>query len=347
MRIFSYRNKRRAKHLLIFLLVLLAAFIFFCLIRFIYLQRFLVYQDGKVSLDFEQNLVSQPAADSTSWSDEPIEIITEEAAVQVGNPMDEPRTALSGYYITTTMLTDLEGVSAALDVLEEPPEAIMVDLKSIYGNFYYSSGLTGAVTTTAADVSAVDSLLSALADEPGLYLVARIASLSDPNFALANQSCGLPLRSGALWVDTNNCYWLDPMDELVQRYLVSIAQELASMGFDEVVFDDFRIPDSGNIVYSSDYTREEAAGLAAEAICEMLADTPIRVSFNTDNPQVAAYTERVFLSSENGAQVASMVEAVQETLEDPATQIVFLTASRDTRFEEYSILRPLIEARQS
>lgn len=347
MRIFSYRNKRRAKHLLIFLLVLLAAFIFFCLIRFIYLQRFLVYQDGKVSLDFEQNLVSQPAADITSWSDEPIEIITEEAAVQVGNPMDEPRTALSGYYITTTMLTDLEGVSAALDVLEEPPEAIMVDLKSIYGNFYYSSGLTGAVTTTAADVSAVDSLLSALADEPGLYLVARIASLSDPNFALANQSCGLPLRSGALWVDTNNCYWLDPMDELVQRYLVSIAQELASMGFDEVVFDDFRIPDSGNIVYSSDYTREEAAGLAAEAICELLADTPIRVSFNTDNPQVAAYTERVFLSSENGAQVASMVDAVQETLEDPATQIVFLTASRDTRFEEYSILRPLIEARQS
>lgn len=347
MRLFSYRNKQRAKHFLIFLAILLAAFVALCLIRFIYLQRFLVYEGEQVSLDFEQNLVSQPTASNSSWMDEPIEIITEEATVQVGNPMDEPRSALSGYYITTTMLADMEGVSAALDALEESPKAIMVDLKSIYGNFYYSSGLTGAVTTTATDVSAVDSLLRSLADEPDLYLIARIASLSDPNFALANQSCGLPLRSGALWVDTNNCYWLDPMDELVQRYLVSIAQELASMGFNEIVFDDFRIPDSGNIVYSSDYTREEAAGLAAESIFNLLADTPIRVSFNTDNPQVAEHTERVFLVSENGAQVASLVESVQESLEDPATQIVFLTASRDTRFEEYSILRPLIEARQS
>lgn len=345
MRIFSYRNKRRVKRLLLAVVILLAVLLFFCLIRFVYLQRFLVYENGNVRLDYNQNLVSQPQ-EETPWTDEPVTIITEEAAVQVSNPLDEPRKALSGCYITTSMLTELDAVKAALSELDESPEAVLVDLKSIYGNFYYSSGLSGATMTTAADVPAVDSFLSELAGQPGLYLVARVASLSDPNFALANQACGLPLRSGALWVDTNNCYWLDPMDELVQRYLVSIAQELASLGFDEVVFDDFRIPDSGNIIYTTEYTREEAAGMAAQSIVEQLAGTPIRVSFNSSNALVAEHSERTYLVCEDGSQVSALVEGLSSVLDDPSTQVVFLTASRDTRFEGYGLLRPLIEARQ-
>lgn len=346
MRLFSYRNKRRLKGLLIVLAAAFFLVLFFCVIRFVYLQRFLVYENGSVRLDYTQNLTSQPST-SPDWSDEPISIITEEATVQESNPADEPRKALNGYYITTSMLTDLDAVTAAMSTLEETPQAILVDLKSVYGNFYYSSGLSGASMTTATDVTAVDAFLDSLASQSGLYLVARVASLSDPNFALANQACGLPLRSGALWVDTNNCYWLDPMDELVQRYLVSIAQELASMGFDEVVFDDFRIPDSGNIVYPTEYTREEYAAQAAEAITQALADTPIRISFNSSSPLVAAYSQRVFLVSDDGSQVASLIEGLQDVLEEPETQVVFLTASRDTRFEPYGILRPLIEDRQA
>lgn len=345
MRIFSYRNKRRVRRLLLAVVIVLAVLLFFCLIRFVYLQRFLVYENGNVRLDYDQNLVSQPQEDAL-FADEPITIITEEAAVQVSNPLDEPRAALNGCYITTSMLTQLDAVKAALSELDEIPEAVLVDLKSIYGNFYYSSDLSGATMTTAADVPAVDSFLSELAGQPGLYLVARVASLSDPNFALANQACGLPLRSGALWVDTNNCYWLDPMDELVQRYLVSIAQELASLGFDEVVFDDFRIPDSGNIIYTTEYTREEAAGMAAQSIVEQLADTPIRVSFSSSNALVAEHSERTYLVCEDGSQVSALVDGLSSVLDDPSTQVVFLTASRDTRFEGYGLLRPLIETRQ-
>lgn len=345
MRLFSYRNRRRAKLFVLALAAVLAVLLLFCIIRFIYLQRFLVYEQDGVRLDYSQDLTSQPTT-GPDWSGETIEIITEEATIQATNPLDEPRKTLSGYYITTKMLSDLDSVSTALTQLEQTPQTVMVELKSIYGNFYYSSGLSGVTMTTAADIGAVDTFLDSLASQSSVYLVARVASLSDPNFALANQSCGLPLRSGALWVDTNNCYWLDPMDELVQRYLVSIAQELASMGFDEIVFDDFRIPDSGNIIYTSDYTREEAAALAAQSICEQLADTPIRVSFNSSNSQVAQSSERVYLTCEDGSQVASLVENLQDVLEDPSTQIVFLTASRDTRFDGYGILRPLIEERQ-
>ena len=77
----------------------------------------------------------------------------------------------------------------------------------------------------------------------------------------------------------------------------------------------------------------------------MLVTDPIRVSFNSSNPKVAEVSDRVYLVTSDGASVADLVESVKEPLDDPAAQIVFITASRDTRFDGYGILRPLIEAR--
>lgn len=344
MRIFSYRNKRRAKQLLIILAAAFAVLFMFCICRFIYLERFLVYSNGTVKVDYEQKLDSQPQTNTQKWDSSEIQIITKDPAVQAVSAADEPMKQLSGYYITTEMLRELDSVTAAMAEVDEP-QTIMMDLKSIYGNFYYNSGAYGAVTATSADTDAIEDLIAQLAEQDGLYLIARIASLSDYNFALANQPSGLPMRSGALWMDSEGCYWLDPMSTTVQEYLVSIAQELALMGFDEIVFDDFRIPDSTSIVYEGEYTREEAAAEAAATIRSLLSSDAIRVSFNSSNPLVAESSDRVYLVTDNGSEVSGLVEGVQESVEDPTAQIVFLTASRDTRFNSYGLLRPLIEAR--
>jgi len=343
-RIFSYRNKRHIKQFIIVLAVVLSVLLMFCVCRFIYLQRYLIYSGGQVSLDFNQTLDRAPQDSVPKWDPSTVQIITKDPAIQQVNAADEPMKQLTGFYISTEMFKDLDYLNAAL-AEQQDIKTIMLDLKSVYGNFYYSSGTPGAKYTTAADVPAVDDLIERLAEMEGVYLIARIASLSDPNFALANQSCGLPLRSGALWVDDNNCYWLDPMATAVQEYLVTIAQELAVMGFDEVVFDDFRIPESTNIVYRSELSREDAAAEAAKSIRALLATDPIRVSFNSSNPKVAEVSDRVYLVTDDGASVAGLVDNVKEPLEDPTVQIVFLTASRDTRFDGYGLLRPLIEQR--
>jgi len=216
-------------------------------------------------------------------------------------------------------------------------------MKSIYGNFYYSSDLPGAITANA-DTDGISDLILQYEEAGTTYLAARIPAFTDNNFALENQSSGLPLRSGALWMDENNCYWLDPLAEDVQEYLISIASELSRMGFDEIVFDGFRIPDSENIVYDSgQFTREEAAAEAAQILREALEPLPVRISFGSESPLVASCTDRVYLTTENGAEVPDMVAAVADQLADSHAQIVFQTASRDTRFHGYGILRPLIE----
>lgn len=341
MRIFSYRNKRRAKLALAVVGAAVLVLLLVCLFRFVYLQRFLVYTPEGVQLNYDQDLqsgrVSREEADPDAF---PVTILPPSDSVAASAANEEMR-QLSGFYVTTDMLLDVPAVMEALEE-QESVSALLLEMKSIYGNFYYASTLPGAVQSSA-DISAVSALLEQLTAGEDLYLIAGVPAFSDNNFALANQPYGLPLSSGALWMDSNGCYWLDPLEEEVQNYLVSIAMELSNMGFDEVVFEDFMVPDSSNIVYDYEGTRDEAAAQAAQAIYAALGNYPIRVSFGTSSALVAQSADRVYLQASDGSAVAGMVESIQESLEDPSVQVVFLTASRDTRFEGYGILRPLIE----
>lgn len=344
MRIFSYRNKRYFKISLLVLGAVLLALTILIACRFIFVQRFLVYTQTGAELDYAQDLdASKPTDPPLSPDAFPVEIVTDDDILSVGSLGEGELTTLSGWYISTPMLLDLPAVTEALDALDETPKTLLLEMKSIYGNFYYASDLPGAVTSSA-DIDGIARLLRQYGNSGRTYMIARIPAFSDNNFALDNQSSGLPLRSGALWMDDLGCYWLDPMDEDVQDHLISIATELADMGFDEIVFDGFQIPDSKNIVYDSgELTRQEVATEAARMIRDALSSLPVRISFGSIVPQVAEFSDRIYLTTENGSSVEGMVADVSEFLSDPATQVVFQTASRDTRFEGYGILRPLIE----
>lgn len=56
------------------------------------------------------------------------------------------------------------------------------------------------------DTAAVDSLIDWLSQH-GYYLIAEVPAFCDTAFALANSAAALPLSSGALWMDSNGCYW--------------------------------------------------------------------------------------------------------------------------------------------
>ena len=82
---------------------------------------------------------------------------------------------------------------------------------------------------------------------------------------------------------------------------------------------------------------------AAENIKDNLFGNGIRVCLGTTAPSVAAYADRIFISSDEPDTVAGLVESMQQSLPDTAKQIVFLTDSRDTRFEACGVVRPLLQ----
>ena len=255
----------------------------------------------------------------------------------------EKQTRLDGYSISTTMLVNgVEQVRQALKEVEGY-NAVVIDVKSIYGNFYYSTELTGAPKADALDITDVDKLISELTGRSDLIVIARVPAFSDRRYALEHQSEGLPIWNGALWEGDDVCYWLNPYSNSVQGYLTSIAIELSQRGFDGVLFDDFYFPDSDRIMWNADISRSEAVLDAAANIADSLYGYGIEVLFGSASAEVAALCDRVCIRTDAAEDVSSIVEQMSPVLRDPAAQIVFLTSSRDTRFAACGVIRPLIE----
>lgn len=344
MRIFSYRNKRALRRALWIVLgvIALALILFVC--RLVYLGRFVVYEDGAIHFDYEQKLTPTGVSPETlDPAEYPFETVLNGTADE-----DEAQqmTKLSGYYISTRMLA--RGVDEVREALSEVQDynAVVIDVKSVFGNFYYSTEITGASTASAdvVDLTEVDKLISDLTAQPNLTVIARVPAFSDPVYALAHQTQGLPLYSGALWMDDNDCYWLNPYSNGVQGYLSSIGLELAQLGFDEVLYDDFYFPADDRIAWTTDaITKEGAVADAAEHIKDNLFGNDLLVSFGSRQQDVAAFADRIYITTDDPSDAAALTSEMQEIFQDTSMQIVFVTDSRDTRFEECGVIRPLFQ----
>ena len=332
----SYRNKIRLKKLLRALLILAGCLLVVSIVMTIYLEPYILYDREGAHLS-----LSQETVEATIPAESQIRPVVENPQIvySQGAPVEKSIQEMGGYYITTAMLQKPEAVFEEIKAIQEPC-AVMIQLKSIFGNFYYSSSIAGAPKADVA-VSVIDEMISYLSDN-GFYLIAEIPAFSDPVFALDHQSCGLPLSSGALWMDENGCYWLDPANEDVQSFLMQIARELANRGFHEIAFSHFRFPDTTNISYSSEKSKEDIIADAASQLTSFFANSSTVLSFVTDAEDfpVSSCTGRIYIYDVAGSRVEHYVQLYSE----PQTlrEIVFITNSRDTRFEEQAVLRPLI-----
>ena len=341
MRIFSYRNKRNLRITLIVLLLaaLLLAAVVVC--RFLYLGRFIVYENGSARLDYTQKL--EPTGMQTQKPD-PAEFPFERD-LNVLLPESETGTRdiqLKGYYITTNMLMKhLDEVKAQLADLDDV-NAIMIDVKSQFGNYYYSSHIQGAVKADA-DIKAIDALIQELTSMPDLVVIARVPAFSEPNYAEKHQAQSLATKEGYLWMDAKRCYWLNPYDKSVQELLCSIALELDSLGFDEVLFDNFYLPEDEEIRWPyDDITRQDAVLDAAAGIAENLAGT-VCVGFGSIEPDIAGVADRIYYATDQASLIDGILLSVDGLMEQPQKQVVFTTVSRDLRFDECSVLHPLLD----
>ena len=172
MRIFSYRNKRALRRALLIALLAVVLIGLLILARISYLGRYAVYSPDGVYFDKTQKLqredvpAAAPAADPEEY---PFETILSASS---GEEETGPDTVqLQGYYISTTMLAN--GVDEVRQALQAADgyNAVLIDVKSPLGNFYYSTDIADAQTADA-DISACDALIQELTETPDLIVVA-------------------------------------------------------------------------------------------------------------------------------------------------------------------------------
>lgn len=334
----SYRTRRFLHRLAIVLLVLVLLAVVAWMVWIVWLDRFVVYSRDGAKFDFDHPNEALSGELAVPPEDrETVSIIYNDSAASLNASTELAQ--INGYYADAQALReDLSGVRARIDSLPAG-SAVMLDLKTIKGYFYYTSEV--GPTSTSVDLEAMDQLITYL-NNKDLYLIARIPAFRDYYYGLNYTSNGLFMQSNpiGLWMDSDGCYWLDPTKEGTLNYLTRIVAEIKRMGFDEVVFSDFRFPDTEDIQFSGD--QGEAIVKAADTLATICATETFCVSFESETTDFELPTEercRLYLVNFTAAQVRTAADATG--LESPEIRVVFVTEHGDTRFDEFSVMRPV------
>ena len=220
MKMFSYHTKMRLRKVLQVLGILALAALAVWVCWMVWLQRYVVFTRDGVIFDFGRS--SLDLGEKETRPGEPEQTLDVQVEFREAPPEAQSLSRLSGVYVDTDRLqAGVETASQALGSLE-PGTAVMLDVKSKFGNFYYTTGLSGASQSDTIEAAAMDALLADLIRQD-CYLIARLPAFRDSAFAEANPDSGLALDSGALWTDEEQCYWLDPASQTVMANLILLA----------------------------------------------------------------------------------------------------------------------------
>ena len=329
-----YRTQRALKRLFIAVLVIAVILAAGWGCWLLWVQRYIVYTaDGGAKLNFDLPPMGEgELAVPPEEADVSIYFNEGDAAITTNTEL----TQLNGYYVEPDALKDIPAVKAQIQALKAGT-AVMIDMKSIYGGFYYSSTVS-ATRSNTVNVEAMDDLVSYLR-RSGMYTIARIPALRDYTYGLNHVPDGVPHSSGGyLYQDDDGCYWLNPGSQGTLSYLTQIIMELKDLGFDEVVLYDFCFPDTASILVNGSKT--ELLTNAANVLVTACTTNSFAVSFEkTADFTMPQGRTRMYL---RGLQASEAAEAAANSgVADTLINLVFLTELHDTRFDAYSVMRPL------
>lgn len=181
------------------------------------------------------------------WQEEIAENHDKEVVVyQPTEPVRSPETERQasearGMHITFSWASDRDRWEKVLELVDKTQmNTVQLDIKDESGRIGYNSEVELARATGAGrNMLPIRDMLKEL-KERGIYSVGRIVIFRDPFLAqqrpdlMVRESNGTPLMKGV---------WVDPYNQEIWDYNISLAREAYELGFDEVQFDYIRFPE--------------------------------------------------------------------------------------------------------
>ena len=337
-----YRTRRAVKGFFTGLLALavFAALVLLCWL--LWLNRYVVYSEEGARLDFDIAVNFAPGELATQPEPGQTVEVHGKSEDETDIPVSTELVRFSGYYVTLSELTeDFDTVYAQLMALPKG-STVMLELKSVSGYTYYTS--TVATSNPKFDTEKVDALLQELISS-GYYVIVQIPAFQEYHYIMEDQQHRVPYGlaasgSSGLWLDGEyRCYWLNPASDGTVTYLIQLLTELRGMGVHEVVFSGFRFPNTTKVSFTGN--KAETLNSVAATLVKTCSTDRFCVSFLPADTTLTlpAGRTRLYLSDISAANAATV--AAQTGFADPAIQLVFLTELSDTRYDEYSVLRPI------
>lgn len=285
------------------LLFLLAFLLVFAIVAFYGLQQFLVYDDNGVSLQFgggeQTETVAaavptvRPTPDVTGMQ---VNIVfTDPSFDDIALPVGEELVPLKARQLAFADVMDATKLAAGISAaVSEGCNAVVLEMKTAAGQLAWASATELAASYGTSGMTDFTETLAAM-HEQGLYAAAKVAVCADDLMAVRNWPIALRGADGQPYQDAAGHYWLDPYNHAVREYIIPLLQELAAMGFDEIILTDLAHPVAAEGVefqYSTtlrtDPNPRAAVCQLARKIAETMQASGVKLSVQVESSALSA-----------------------------------------------------------
>ena len=295
----NYRGRGNGgRKLLAVLLVLIVA----ASVAFMAAQRHVVYEaDGSFRFDLpwwkhstEQTTDASPSGESapkTPQSD--LEIVVEKPAETDLYACELDESVLRGSW------------EATVETLDKQINAVAVRVRAADGALLYDSHVADAVECGAVTGSSVARTTIKALTESDYYTIACFSALHDNYYSFAHMVDAAVQQinySGYIWYAPDSSFYLAPEKPAARGYLAALAAEVAEMGFDELLLDEFGYPTKGRL---NNIKTDERTMTQSAALC-LLADE-IKAAIGESKLSVRV-DEETFLAGSNEASGVNVAE---------------------------------------
>ncbi len=159
-----------------------------------------------------------------------------------------------------------------LDIIEKTEvNAVVVDVKNEYGatSFYTKFQQANSYGAHKNRTNRnIQKFIKTMKDRD-IYTIARIVTFKDELQAANNPDYAIKRDdNGSIWRNHDNMAWVDPFDVRSHNYTISIAEEAAKVGFDEINFDYIRFPAKSGLRFAKKNTQENRIKTLGEFLDE-------------------------------------------------------------------------------
>jgi hypothetical protein len=207
-----------------------------------------------------------------------------EATPSPGSRFPRPD-SVRGLYVNAWSAGSRRRLAQLLELADSTEiNTFVIDIKDATGYVSHASAvpaLREVGATGERRIADLPALLDTL-EARGIYPIARIVVVKDPLLAAARPELAVQDTAGGPWIDSKGIVWLDLWNPQVLDYHLSLAKEVAALGFPEVQWDYIRFPDApaadmARAVFArGDGERPEAVRSFLETVRDTLAQAGMR-----------------------------------------------------------------------
>lgn len=204
-----------------------------------------------IKYDANQKIIDVKGLNKEKEAEIPISEVAKEEAVSL-LPVTHVKTPekVRALYMSGWVAGSKDFRNSLIKIVDQTElNAVVIDVKDSTGrvSFHTTDPMIEKIGSPENRIREVRALTSLLHSK-NIYIIGRVSVFQDPYLTKLKPEWAIKrLSDGGVWKDRKGLSFLDPTNKNVHDYVLAVAKNAYSEGFDEINFDYIRYPSDGNM----------------------------------------------------------------------------------------------------